>query len=117
MPLNSVVEQVNLIHHYVNEYRIKCENVVNTFDKNHAYFFRELNNLFKQTENNYHLFKNNKFYNYFVEKLNLVFAMFNSDSQDKNIYNVLNQLINECEDYLKELEFIIKELDEISDKI
>jgi hypothetical protein len=117
MPLSSIAKQLNLIHHYFNGYRIKCENVVKIFDKNHSSFFRELNALFKQTEINYHFFKNNKFYNYFVERLNLVFAMFNSDPQDKNICAVLNQLINECEDYLKELEFIIKELDEISDKI
>ena len=117
MTLQPIITELNTIHHCFNGYRIKCDNLVKMFDKKHPSFFKELNVLFRQTENNYNFLNSNQFYLYFVDRLNLIFSMFNSNPDDKNISDVLTQLSEETKKYLFDIEKIIKELQQIDVKI
>lgn len=117
MNLQNVIDELNVVYKCFKDYEIKCDNLIKMFDKKHPSFFRELNVLFKQTQNNYNYFKNNEFYLYFVNELNSIFDMFSSNPNDKNIIYSLTKLSYETKKYLLDIKKIIEELNKINIKI
>lgn len=117
MQFDLIIKQLDIIYSIFEGYRVKCEYLNEMFNKKYNYFFKELNSFFNQTEKNYNYLKNNRFYLDFVNKLNLIFGMYNQDNDDKDISLLFNKMIENIDEYLLDIDCVVDELNVIKSKL